>query len=272
MQAVENLALRQNAINIEPGLRKLDTFIFESAEYTLKIVENEAEYKSAIQLRKDVFYNEYGATELFKSQFQDIWDSNADILIIISKETKEVIGTYRIICSEKTSSFYTQSEFFLDKLLELPGTKIELSRACIKKEFRNGRTLNMLWKGIAEYSKRVNAKYLFGCSSIWTTKIDDILEAFRYLNSKGYISKDISIETVKKYAVPDFEKLLDERKDNPIPDILSNIISPLLLTYLKANAKLYGTPAIDEDFSCTDFFTILDMDNINERFKRKYLK
>lgn len=247
-------------------------FYFESTDYVLKIVETEAEYRKAIDLRREVFYNEFGANEFFKSQYQDIWDTNADILIITDKASGKVIGTYRILCSSKTESFYTQSEFDIEDFLAAPGVKIELSRACVHKDFRNGGTLNLLWKGIAEYAKRTNARYLFGCSSIWTTKLDEIITAHRYLVSKSYIGDEFAISTNKKYAVPHFEQELEGREFQSELDSVFSIISPLLLTYIKANAKLYGQPAVDQDFNCTDFFTVLDMQNLSERFKRKYLK
>lgn len=247
-------------------------FYFESADYVLKIVETEQEYSKAIDLRREVFYKEYGANEFFKSQYQDIWDTNADILIIQDKASQKIIGTYRILCSSKTESFYTQSEFDISDFLAAPGVKIELSRACVHKDYRNGGTLNLLWKGIAEYAKRTGARYLFGCSSIWTTKIEEIITAHRYLVSKNYIGDEFAIATNKKYAVPNFENELKGREFQSELDSVFSIISPLLLTYIKANAKLYGHPAVDEDFNCTDFFTVLDMQNLSDRFKRKYLK
>jgi putative hemolysin len=41
--------------------------------------------------------------------------------------------------------------------------------------------------------------------------------------------------------------------------------------YLRAGAKLSRRPAVDMDFQCTDFFTILDLDEMRDVYARKYL-
>lgn len=56
-----------------------------------------------------------------------------DHLIIIEKETadepKRSFGTYRMLCSQFTDRFYSETEFKIDAFLQVPGIKLELGRA-----------------------------------------------------------------------------------------------------------------------------------------------
>ena len=50
------------------------------------------------------------------------------------------------------------------------------------------------------------------------------------------------------------------------------LISALLRSYLAAGAKVYGWPALDRDFACTDLLTILDWRQLNPRFQSRFFK
>jgi putative hemolysin len=88
----------------------------------------------------------------------DEFDLRCDHLIIQDAASREVIGTYRVNASTYSRNFYSNKEFHLDNFLRSPGCKLELGRACIHKDYRNGRVLSLLWKGIVMYSERVGAE------------------------------------------------------------------------------------------------------------------
>jgi putative hemolysin len=50
------------------------------------------------------------------------------------------------------------------------------------------------------------------------------------------------------------------------------LIPPLLRSYFSAGSKVYGQPALDVEFKCIDFITILDMEQISSSYKRRYFK
>ena len=47
-------------------------------------------------------------------------------------------------------------------------------------------------------------------------------------------------------------------------------IPALLGSYFKAGAKLAGEPAIDREFHCIDFLTVLKIEDMSPAFKGKY--
>ena len=53
---------------------------------------------------------------------------------------------------------------------------------------------------------------------------------------------------------------------------IKGLIPPLLRSYFTAGAKVYGEPALDLDFKCIDFLTILDVNNLTSGYKRRYFK
>ena len=52
------------------------------------------------------------------------------------------------------------------------------------------------------------------------------------------------------------------------PDIVTEISE----SYLKAGAKVYGKPAYDHEFRCSDFLTILDIKSMSEKHRNKYMR
>jgi putative hemolysin len=121
--------------------------------------------------------------------------------LIIDKKSGEIVGTYRLICSLFSKRFYSQAEFTLEQVLALPGVKLELGRACIKKEFRNGAVLTLLWRGIIEYMKLTNAKYLFGCASVQTVLPHEAAATYEYLLANQLLRHDLDVSPTKKYHV-----------------------------------------------------------------------
>lgn len=48
--------------------------------------------------------------------------------------------------------FYSETEFDLTSYAELKKQSLELGRSCIAPAYRDGRTIQLLWEGIAGYS------------------------------------------------------------------------------------------------------------------------
>ena len=49
------------------------------------------------------------------------------------------------------------------------------------------------------------------------------------------------------------------------------MVPSLLQSYLKAGAVICGDPALDEEFRCVDFFTLLDLNHTTDAIERKFL-
>ena len=88
----------------------------------------------------------------------DHYDGACDHLIVVDQSRPydtQVVGTYRIMTSElaQRDELYSNTEFDLSGLPDrVLRHGAEVGRACVAKEHRNGRVLQLLWRGIALYA------------------------------------------------------------------------------------------------------------------------
>ncbi|MEZ4872030.1 MAG: hypothetical protein R2827_07265 [Bdellovibrionales bacterium] len=107
---------------------------------------------------------------------------------------------------------------------------------------------------------------MFGCSSVKTTNkiiAEAILEHYR---SQSLIAS-WKIKPRKKFQF----KPRDSRFEPFDLNDMRNHIPSLMQSYIAAGAKIAGSGALDRDFRCTDFLTILDLNEINDKYRKRYL-
>jgi len=259
--------LKEEAVTRMEEYRHFAAIHLDSGKYTVKTVSSPRELRGALALRSEVFREEFGVT----GSTREIWDIDeldfvADHLILVEKSTGKIVGTYRLICSERSERFYSQSEFEMSRLMATPGVKLELSRACTHPEFRGGMAMVLLWRGIAQYMAAVNASVLFGCSSFRTEDPKHAAELRRYFIRTGKASPELGVTPLPEYRMEG----LDQSDESALADEPSLPIPPLVQLYLKAGARLSPEPAHDRAFHCLDFLTVLPVDAIDEKFVRKY--
>lgn len=248
--------------------RKVPVY-FEKGSYIVKTIESRAELKEVMKLRYQVFHKEYRKKKFPFGLDVESLDPVADHLVIIDKESEKIVGTYRLICSEFSNVFYSQSEFTIEGFFELPGVKLEMSRACIHKDFRKGVVMNLLWRGLVKYMNEVKAKYLFGCSSVKTMdprEVSLVVEKFR---GEGQLLTSIEARPLPMYKMARLTVLTSESVET-VSKTVDEMIPALLQSYLKAGAKVAASPALDRDFKCVDFFTVLDMESLTQLYERRY--
>lgn len=255
--------------NYEPNVR----FHFERGHFIVKTAETGAELEECLKLRFAVFHKEYMKKKRSVGVDIDKLDYDCDHLVIFDKRVGRVIGTYRLNCSRFTDVFYSAGEFNMEQVLAMPGTKLELGRACIDREYRNGVVIALLWRGIAEYIQRTETKVLFGCGSIKTMEPLEIGLITKYLTDENHLTYDYGVTPTKKYKVKQLSRVLEYIEQNPFEyhkDEVAELVPTLFQSYLKAGAKIAGEPAIDREFRCIDFLVVLKMDELNRMHKGKY--
>jgi len=240
----------------------------EKKNFVVKTADSREELHAALKLRHDVFLSELLKKSKRSGIDKDRFDKLCDHLIIIDKRTNMLIGTYRLQSSLFTSKWYTATEFHMKHIKRLPGTKLELGRACVHPEHRNGVTIALLWEGISAYIKASGTNYLFGCSSIKTTDHAQIREIYRYLLQNGHLSHEHRVRPRTKYKIRGMLKNMPD-PETMTPSQMKAMIPSLLASYLKAGAKVCGSPALDKNFKCIDFLTLLDVSNLQEKAIRK---
>jgi putative hemolysin len=254
---------------IRSFLPKTKIFL-EKGNFTVKTASTGAELEEVLKLRSSIFHREFMNKRFVLGLDTDRFDHLADHLVIIDKRHGKIVGTYRLISSRTSTSYYSQTEFSLESLLALPGTKLELSRACIQKEYRSGVVMNLLWRGISQVLREIGASQLFGCASIRTMNATEVNRIYQWLHAKGAISTELSIVPVADYRLPGFQA-----NTTPLTEseeaVVKAMIPPLCHSYLKAGAKVCSQPALDRDFRCVDLLTVLNMDDLSRMHERKYV-
>lgn len=245
--------------------------ILSNNKYNLRFAKTNDDLRAAQSLRYRVFNLELG--EGLPSSHEDeldsdIYDNQCDHLLVVEKDSEKVIGTYRMQTydiARKHHGFYTENEFNLSVLSdEILDKSVELGRACIAKDHRNGRVLYLLWKGIAEYMKLTSTRYLFGCCSLTSTDPKDGWVVMDYLRQNGHMHEGYYLDTTPEFECPETER--DE-------DAWRNVTLPKLFRlYIDLGAKTLSKPALDSNFKTIDFLIIVDTKKLDERTRTLFFR
>jgi putative hemolysin len=259
----------ESAIHLISNFKAKVRMFFEKSGYFIKTADAGGELFQALRLRHNVFYKELLDKNNTIGIDIDEFDPVSDHLILIDKNTNFIVGTYRLNSTMYANRFYSEKEFDLANIMKLFGIKLELGRACILKEHRNGVTIVLLFMGIYEYMKIINAKYLFGCSSMNTGDYKKIAVVYRYLRDRYMTSDESRAFSLQGYAIANFSGFMRdlEKSGYDLNYESARRMTPSLIgAYLQLGAKICGEPAYDPDFKCADFLTLLDIKDLDVDF------
>ena len=241
--------------------------------FLVKTATCSRELIQAFTLRFQVFQIESIGVTATSGLDRDRFDLRADHLIIIDEKMDRVIATCRLNCSLFTADFYSEQEFECRSLIETPGTKLEVGRVCVHREFRKGTIIIMLWRAIADYMIKTNAKNLFGCGSVMTEDADEAYILYRYLIEEGKVRPQHGVFPTAQYRFEELERRLKTGDRTPLTHLertfAKSLLPSLCRSYFEIGCYVPGPPAIDHDFKCIDFLTILESDQLNPKVRRK---
>ncbi|KOG58972.1 hypothetical protein ADK76_16465 [Streptomyces griseoflavus] len=236
-----------------------------AAPYETSIADAPDRIRAAQRLRHRVFAEEMGATLHSPVAGHDIdpVDALADHLIVTETATGDVVGTYRLLPPGRAERLYSDGEFDLTALAALRPSLIEAGRSCVHAEHRSGAVINLMWAALARYTLLSGHRYLAGCASV-------------PLGDGGAAAAAAWELGRTRYAAPPNLRVTPHhpwRPAGPGPDARPNpsLLPPLLRGYLRIGAWVCGPPAHDPEFDVADFFVLLDMERLNERYRRFFL-
>ncbi len=247
-----------------------------AGDQIIRLATSSSEVDAAQALRYRVFYDEMGACplpemETIQRDF-DRFDATCDHLVVLdrSRDREErVVGTYRFMRREhakEVGSFYTAAEYDIGALLAFPGALMELGRSCVDANYRDRATMQLLWRGIAEYSNVHDIKLMFGCASLPGTNPDQLSTQLSYL-----YHYHLAPEAIRTHALPERYTNMCMRPKNEInPRRALASLPPLLKGYLRVGGFVGDGAVIDHQFNTTDVCIIVKTDLIAKRYTRHY--
>jgi putative hemolysin len=231
----------------------------------LSIARTPEEIAEAQRLRFKVFAEEMGA-ELDGPEGLDVdgFDAFCEHLLVREGETHQVIGTYRILSPQQASEaggYYSAGEFDLSRISHLFDRTVEVGRACVHQDYRNGGTITMLWAGLAKYMQMHHYEYMIGCASV-------------PMHDGGHMAASLYHKLKEKYLTPPEYRVFPHC---PLPletlqKDVEAVCPPLIKGYLRLGAEICGEPAWDSFFNTADMLVMLSLSKINHRYASHFLK
>ena len=234
--------------------------------YTVALARSEEEVREAQRLRYKVFVEELGAHVKTRLPGHDIdhFDPFCEHLIVRESHADRIVGTYRILSPEaarRVGSYYSESEFYINRLQNLRSRMVEVGRSCIHPDHRSGAVITLLWAGLADYMVGNNYEYLMGCASIGMADGGhNAANLFAQLDPAHMAPAEY--RSFPLHGLP-FERLANGQ---PV------LVPPLIKGYLRVGAWVCSEPAWDPDFNTADLLLLLPMSRMNPRYMRHFVK
>jgi len=251
--------------------------VIRSGNLVARLAAGEADIDAAQALRFRVFYEEMrarpSAEAALRKRDADAFDAFCDHLLVIDESAARgagaVVGTYRLLrrtAATAKGGFYTETEYNIKPLLDLPGEILELGRSCVDIAYRTRLTMNLLWQAIAAYVFHYDIGVMFGCASLPGVDVESHAMALSYL-----YYHHLAPPALRATALPgrhvEMRRIPHDRLD--MRGALASL-PPLVKGYLRLGGFVGDGAVVDHDFNTTDVSIIVKTDLITEKYYRHY--
>ena len=239
-----------------------------AGKITVSWARHQDEVRQAQRLRHQVFAVEMGATLAGSLQGHDIdlFDDYCEHLLVRDADSREVIGTYRVLTptqAKRVGSTYSDTEFDLTRLRSLRDRMVELGRSCVHEDHRHGGVILALWGALAEFMGRNQLDIMIGCASIpmqhsGATSGQAAASIWRQVRQSHLAA--IEYRVTPRLALP--VDRLDDSLDIEPPALIKG--------YLRLGAKVLGPPAWDPDFNSADLPMMMRVADLPARYLKHF--
>jgi putative hemolysin len=244
----------------------------------IRLARSVEDVKAAQRLRFEIFHGEMGAqldpvARALRLDI-DVYDAVADHLLVEHHTAagSAVVGTYRLLrqAAPGFAGFYSSGEFDLSRLLDhtraSDGQLLELGRSCVAPAFRTSATIQLLWRGIADYLAEHGISHMFGCASFAGIDPDAHAAALSYLSHHV-----LAPEHLRAVALPDARIDMDRLPIGAYdPARALRALPPLMKGYLRTGALVGDGAWIDHDFGTIDVFVVMPVAAIRARYSDRF--
>jgi putative hemolysin len=220
-----------------------------------------------------VFTSEPGfaLTSAANGRDADRFDEYCDHLLVREDDSGELVGCYRMLPPPgaiAAGGLYTATEFDVQGLDALRPSLVEMGRAVVREDHRNGSVVLLMWAGILAYLDRCGYDYVTGCVSVPVAGADD--------NAPGSQIRGVRDFVRRRHAAPSEYTVFPYRPVTVDGRVLDDIdpparvaVPPLMRGYLRLGAQICGDPAHDPDFGVGDFPALLDKRQADTRYLKR---
>jgi putative hemolysin len=200
----------------------------------------------------------------------DRFDEHCDHLLVREDNSGELVGCYRMLSptgAVASGGLYSATEFDIRALDPLRSSLVEMGRAVVHKDHRNGAVVLLMWAGILAYLDRCGYDYVTGCVSVPVAG-DGQPPGSQIRGVRDFVLRRHA--AVPRYRVhPHRPVIINGRTLDDIPAPARPVIPPLMRGYLRLGARICGEPAHDADFGVGDFPALLQKSQADTRYLRR---
>ena len=254
------------AVLIAPD--RTDSAAPRGPRYSLLLSTDPTLIGAAQRLRHQVFITEpgYALPADGDGRDADRFDEFCDHLLVREDTSGELVGCYRMLPPPgaiAAGSLYTATEFDVQALDDLRPSLVEMGRAVVRGDHRNGAVVLLMWAGILAYLDRCGYDYVTGCVSVPT----------HGEGPPGSQIRGVRDVVLRRHAAapertvyPYRPVVLDGVGLDDIAAPARPTIPPLMRGYLRLGARVCGEPAHDPVFGVGDFPALLDKRHADMRY------
>ena len=242
----------------------------ESGDFVLRFARDARDLDAVCKLRFEVYNLELneGLNASYRTHRDiDEFDAQCHHLMVVHRVSGAVAGTYRIQTGSmalQRNGFYSAQEFDLTGFpREFLERCVEVGRACIGREYRNGRVLQMLWKGLARYLDWNGKLFLFGCCSLTSQDPAEGRALFRRLVALDHLHPSLYAVAKPGYECDAGVLAVMEAEQPRLPRLFEG--------YLNLGGLVCGDPALDRRFKTIDYLVMVDIEKMPAGVYRKML-
>ena len=237
-------------------------FNVEKFKIRLMDKENKDEIRKVQELRYKYLLKDYNPNLEEGGIDDDGYDEYSDSILVIDTEKGIIAGTYRVATLDtiKDQKFLTEDEYDIKELRDSKERFLELGRAVVHVDYRNGFVIQLLLLAIYHYATEHNCKYYLGLCSFHGVNPE------AYSHGFSLLARDYSFKKYKITAIGDAFDLhfVDEDKIDMLR--AKQELPALLRMYLRLGHRVCIGGSIDHKFNSCDVLIVLDADEINIKY------
>ena len=239
--------------------------------YTLLLSTDPTLVDDAQRLRHQVFTSEPGFDLVGGADGRDSdrFDEYCDHLLVREDHSGELVGCYRMLPPPgaiAAGGLYSATEFDVGELDSLRPSLVEMGRAVVREDHRNGGVVLLMWAGILAYLDRSGYDYVTGCVSVPVQGTPEETPGSHIRAVRDFVRK----RHASPFTVhPHRPVVLDGKGLDDIEPPARTTLPPLMRGYLRLGAEVCGDPAHDPDFGVGDFPALLDKRNADVRYLQR---